>query len=122
MAVPCVSATCHFADYDDDLRFHDDVLLYCRHCLLNCGPILTERMWQISADAVNQAFQVTLYPLHQLMTPFHENSDNFYGDVGQVKVAVRLDCTAQECDRLQQLAQQVQRSQCSLSCFCSFLL
>ena len=79
----------------------------CRHCVMNCGPVLTERMWQISISAIQQAFDVTLFYLRQLMTPFHENSDNFYGDVGQVKVAVRLDSTSAECDRLQQLGQQV---------------
>ena len=50
---------------------------------------------------------MTLYPLRQLMTPFHDSSENFYGDVGQVKVAVRRDSTLAECVRLQQLARQV---------------
>ena len=67
----------------------------------------------------SRRFDVTLFYLRQLMTPFHENSDNFYGDVGQVKVAVRLDSTSAECDRLQQLGQQVR----SLKFFaCSWLV
>ena len=61
----------------------------------------------MSAQAVRRAFDVTLYPLRQLMTPFHDSSENFYGDVGQVKVAVRQDSTLAECVRLQQLARQV---------------
>ena len=74
---------------------------------MNCGPVLTDGMWLIAADAVQQAFDATLYPLRQLMTPFHENSNSFYGDVGEVKVAVRLDSSPLESLRLQQLAQQV---------------
>jgi hypothetical protein len=64
-------------------------------------------MWWIAAKAVTDAFDITLYPLRQLMTPFHENSDNFYGDVGQVKVAVRQDSSPIESTRLRQLARQV---------------
>jgi hypothetical protein len=41
------------------------------------------------------------------MMPFHAHSDNFYGDIGQVKVAVRKDCSSLESERLRQLAQQV---------------
>jgi len=79
----------------------------CRHCLLNCGPVMTELMWWQAAQTIRRAFDVTLYPLRQLMTPFHASSENFYGDVGQVKVAVRRDSTPRECVRLQQLARQV---------------
>ena len=68
---------------------------------------MTEPMWWQAAQAVRRAFNVTLYPLRQLMTPFHSSSENFYGDVGQVKVAVRQDSTLTECIRLQQLARQV---------------
>ena len=41
------------------------------------------------------------------MVVFHPGSHSFYGDVGQVKVAARRDCTVRESDRLKQLAQQV---------------
>ena len=68
---------------------------------------MTESMWWSSAQAVRRAFDVTLYPLRQLITPFHDSSENFYGDVGQVKVAVRQDSTLAECVRLRQLARQV---------------
>ncbi|KAJ9574459.1 hypothetical protein L9F63_008385 [Diploptera punctata] len=41
------------------------------------------------------------------MVAFHPGSHSFYGDVGQVKVAARRDCTLRESERLKQLAQQV---------------
>jgi len=68
---------------------------------------MTELMWWQAAQTIRRAFDVTLYSLRQLMTPFHASSENFYGDVGQVKVAVRRDSTPRECVRLQQLARQV---------------
>jgi len=83
------------------------ILSFLRHCLLNCGAVLTESLWWLAAQSLRRAFDLTLYPLRQLMMPFHENSDNFYGDVGQVKVAVRQDSTPAESARLRQLAQQV---------------
>ena len=95
---------------DDDDDTDDDVGGgCCRHCLLHCGPVMTESMWWVASEAVRRAFNVTLYPLRQLMTPFHSSSENFYGDVGQVKVAVRQDATLTDCVRLQQLARQVRR-------------
>lgn len=78
-----------------------------RHSILSCGPMLTERMWQIAVTALSNACDITLYCLRQLMTPFQEDSDNFYGDIGQVKVAVRKECSSLECFRIRQLAQQV---------------
>ena len=83
------------------------IFLYFRHSLLSTGIILTERMWYIASICIKHAFDVTLYCLRQLMTPFEANSDNFYGDVGLVKVAVRKDSSGFECERLRQLAQQV---------------
>ena len=77
--------------------------------------MLTERMWQIVAVAIQHAFDVTMYCMKQLMTPFHANSDNFYGDIGQVKVAVRKDCSGIECERLRQLAQQVRLTNVALT-------
>ena len=74
---------------------------------MSSGPMLTERMWQIVTVSLRHAFDVTMYCMKQLMTPFHANSDNFYGDIGQVKVAVRKDCSGIECERLRLLAQQV---------------
>ena len=68
-------------------------------------------MWHIATTAVQHAFDVTLFCLRQLMTLFHANSDNFYGDIGKVKVAARKDCSGIECERLRQLAQQVQTNE-----------
>ncbi|XP_055954686.1 brefeldin A-inhibited guanine nucleotide-exchange protein 3 [Patella vulgata] len=78
-----------------------------RHVLSSAGPLLTEPMWQISAETLQRTLNVTTYSARQLMTLFHANSENFYGDIGQVKVATRKDCTAIECIRLKQLAHQV---------------
>ena len=67
-------------------------------------------MWHIVVTSIRHASDVTLYCLRQLMTPFQQDSDSFYGDMGQVKVAVRRDCSGVECERLRQLAQQVRAS------------
>ena len=86
-----------------------------RHCLQSTGYLLTEDMWHVAANAITHAFDVTLHCLRQLMTLFHEDSDNFYGDIGHVKVAVRKDCSGIECERLRQLAQQVRAALLPLS-------
>ncbi|XP_064629621.1 brefeldin A-inhibited guanine nucleotide-exchange protein 3-like isoform X3 [Lineus longissimus] len=78
-----------------------------RHAILSSGPLLTENMWHIVTQSLHHAFNVTMYSTRQLMTLFHANSDNFYGDIGQVKVAARKDCSVTECERLRQLALQV---------------
>ena len=71
---------------------------------------MSEKMWHIVVTSIRHACDVTLYCLRQLMTPFQRDSDSFYGDMGQVKVAVRRDCSGIECERLRQLAQQVRDS------------
>ncbi len=91
------------------MMFNFYCLLNFRHCLLSTGMILTERMWYMASVCIKHAFDVTLYCLKQLMTPFEANSDNFYGDIGLVKVAVRKDSSGIECERLRQLAQQVRK-------------
>ncbi|ESO87248.1 hypothetical protein LOTGIDRAFT_229359 [Lottia gigantea] len=78
-----------------------------RHVLSSAGPLLTESMWQICAESIQRALNITTYSVRQLMTLFHANSENFYGDIGQVKVATRKDCTPIEFIRLKQLAHQV---------------
>ncbi|KAH9500620.1 hypothetical protein Btru_077109 [Bulinus truncatus] len=78
-----------------------------RHIVLSAGPHMTESLWQICAIALRQALGVTTYNLKLLMALFHPNSDNFYGDIGQVKVATRKDCTVVDCLRLRQMAKQV---------------
>ena len=66
--------------------------------------MLSEKMWHIVVTSIRHASDVTLYCLRQLMTPFQQDSDSFYGDMGQVKVAVRRDCSGVECERLRQRA------------------
>ncbi|CAG5120591.1 unnamed protein product, partial [Candidula unifasciata] len=64
-----------------------------RHILLSAGPHLSEKLWHVGALAIRRALSVSMYNLQLLMALFHPNSDNFYGDIGQVKVATRKDCT-----------------------------
>ncbi|GLG94562.1 LOW QUALITY PROTEIN: uncharacterized protein GBIM_01757, partial [Gryllus bimaculatus] len=78
-----------------------------RHAVLTAGPYLTEEQWRVAAAALHRASSVALHSLQQLSAAFRPGSHSFYGDVGQVKVAARRDCTARESARLQHLAQQV---------------
>ena len=71
------------------------------------GGGLSPARWQLVVLALHRALTLTLRPLRQLMAAFRADSDNFYGDMGQVKVAARRDCTGRESDRLRQLAHQV---------------
>ena len=67
----------------------------------------TDTMWQIIIAGLEGALDVTTYSLRQLMLLFHSNYENFYGDIGQVKVATRKDCSMSEFVRIWHLAQQV---------------
>ncbi|XP_049951444.1 brefeldin A-inhibited guanine nucleotide-exchange protein 3 [Schistocerca serialis cubense] len=78
-----------------------------RHVVLSAGPVMTPSQWQVATVALHRACSVSLHSLQQLMVAFRPGSHCFYGDVGQVKVAARRDCTVRECERLKQLAQQV---------------
>ncbi|KAK3098836.1 hypothetical protein FSP39_023524 [Pinctada imbricata] len=78
-----------------------------RHVVLSGGNYFSESLWQISAEALQSALDVTTFHLRQLMLLFQPSSDNFYGDVAQVKVAMRRDSSPGECQRLRHLAQQV---------------
>ena len=84
--------------------------LFSRHCIMSTGQVAHESVWRLMLDSLERALDITLYSLKQLMTPFKEDSDNFYGDVGHVKIAVRKDCSGIECERLRQLAQQVSKA------------
>lgn len=53
------------------------------------------------------ALDVSTFHLRQLMLLFHVDSNNFYGDIAQVKVAMRRDSSPQETRRLRHLAHQV---------------
>ncbi|XP_075552456.1 brefeldin A-inhibited guanine nucleotide-exchange protein 3 isoform X1 [Dermacentor variabilis] len=78
-----------------------------RHLLVSGGPSLSPDLWHVATSSVWRATRATLLSAQQLMVCFHAGSENFYGDVGQAKVAVRRDCTRQEADRLRQLCRQV---------------
>ncbi|XP_064488715.1 brefeldin A-inhibited guanine nucleotide-exchange protein 3-like isoform X2 [Ornithodoros turicata] len=78
-----------------------------RHLLVCGGPSMDSNLWRVASGCLRRASMITLHALQQLMVSFHADSHNFYGDVGQVKVAVRKDCTLQEAERLRQLSQQV---------------
>lgn len=78
-----------------------------RHLVVSGGPYLGPELWCVAAWSVRRASRATLLAAQQLMVCFHAGSDNFYGDVGQAKVAVRRDCTRTEAHRLRQLCRQV---------------
>ncbi len=78
-----------------------------RHVVVMGGARLGRCQWDVLCLALCRAAQQTLYPLHQLMAPFYQGSSNFYGDLGDVKVAARRDSCKRETHRLMQLAQQV---------------
>lgn len=75
--------------------------------MLSAGNFFTEEMWQISGVAMETALDVSTFHLRQLMLLFHVDSNNFYGDIAQVKVAMRRDSSPQETRRLRHLAHQV---------------
>lgn len=78
-----------------------------RHVIVSAGPYMGADLWEIMCLSLHRACTVSLHSLYQLMEAFHADSDNFYGDIGQVKVATRTDCSPMETMRLQQIAQQV---------------
>ncbi|XP_022089861.1 brefeldin A-inhibited guanine nucleotide-exchange protein 3-like isoform X3 [Acanthaster planci] len=78
-----------------------------RHLLLSAGPSFTHDMWTVACLAMQRAIAMSLRNLKLLMSCFHPGSDDFMGDVCQVKVAARKDVSELEYLRLQQLAQQV---------------
>ncbi|XP_076307697.1 LOW QUALITY PROTEIN: brefeldin A-inhibited guanine nucleotide-exchange protein 3 [Tachypleus tridentatus] len=78
-----------------------------RHVITSAAPLFTPDLWTIVCVHLQRAFRVTLQSVRQLMVCFHTDSENFYGDIGQVKVAARRDCTVAESERLRQLAHQV---------------
>lgn len=78
-----------------------------RHVLTSAGHVLTPDQWEIACSCLVRASHVSLRSVQQLMACFRTDSENVYGDVGQVKVAARKDCTPLEFERLHQLAQQV---------------
>ncbi|GFR02809.1 brefeldin A-inhibited guanine nucleotide-exchange protein 3, partial [Trichonephila clavata] len=78
-----------------------------RHTVMSAGEYLTDEMWDIVCYNLRRCCRVSLCSVKQLMVCFHVESDNFYGDIGEVKVAARRDYTIQESERLRQLSHQV---------------
>lgn len=76
---------------------------------MSAGKYFSSDMWEVVCLSLQRACSVSLFSVKQLMMCFHVDSDNFYGDIGEVKVAARRDCTVQESERLRQLAHQVVR-------------
>lgn len=83
------------------------MFIYCRHVVSSLGPVLTPELWTVACSSLQHAANISLHSIRQLMVCFHTNSENFYGDIGMVKVAVRRDCLFSESERLKQLAHQV---------------
>lgn len=74
---------------------------------MSAGKYFTPDIWDIVCHSLQRTCSISLFSVKQLMMCFHVDSDNFYGDIGEVKVAARYDCTVQESERLRQLAHQV---------------
>lgn len=78
-----------------------------KHVILSTGRLFNENQWMIACSAIHRASTVTIGPLRQLSFAFNEKSNSFYGDCANVKVAARKDCTMDELNRINGLAQQV---------------
>ncbi|GAB6031395.1 hypothetical protein CHUAL_009177 [Chamberlinius hualienensis] len=78
-----------------------------RHVLLTACPELSPEYWEIAVESLNSCFYVSLFNLKQLMVAFKDSSDNFYGDIGQVRVAAKSDCLPGENEKLKRLAEQI---------------
>lgn len=74
---------------------------------MSSGPNLTPEQWEVCGIACHRACSNSLQELHQLTMAFSPQSESFYGDTAQVKVAARRDTTPEETERLRQLAAQV---------------
>ena len=78
-----------------------------RHIIASGRESLTSAQWEIVIMGLSRAVELTLYPVHQLMASFMVGSENFYGDIGTVRVAARRDTTVKETNRIRQLCHQV---------------
>uniref|UniRef100_A0A182PX17 SEC7 domain-containing protein n=1 Tax=Anopheles epiroticus TaxID=199890 RepID=A0A182PX17_9DIPT len=78
-----------------------------KHIIFSSGYLFDEEQWVIIASAIHRASTVSMAPLKQLIFAFNRNSDSFYGDCANVKVAARRDSTPEELQRIHSLAQQV---------------
>lgn len=87
-----------------------------RHLILNAGEILSVYQWEILVTAIHRACTVSLNPMQQVMLAFKEDSDSFYGDLANVKVAARRDSTVEDNERYYELARQVLLMQSQRNC------
>uniref|UniRef100_A0A182MKZ8 SEC7 domain-containing protein n=1 Tax=Anopheles culicifacies TaxID=139723 RepID=A0A182MKZ8_9DIPT len=78
-----------------------------KHIIFSAGYMFDEDQWVIIASAIHRASTVSMAPLKQLIFAFNRNSNSFYGDCANVKVAARRDSTPEELQRIHSLAQQV---------------
>uniref|UniRef100_A0A1S4G9F5 SEC7 domain-containing protein n=1 Tax=Anopheles gambiae TaxID=7165 RepID=A0A1S4G9F5_ANOGA len=78
-----------------------------KHVIFSAGYLFEEEQWVIIASAIHRASTVSMAPLKQLIFAFNRNSNSFYGDCANVKVAARRDSTPEELQRIHSLAQQV---------------
>ncbi|XP_053678294.1 brefeldin A-inhibited guanine nucleotide-exchange protein 3 [Anopheles nili] len=78
-----------------------------KHVIFSAGYLFDEEQWVIIASAIHRASMVSMAPLKQLIFAFNRNSNSFYGDCANVKVAARRDSTPDELQRIHSLAQQV---------------
>lgn len=78
-----------------------------RHIITSGAEKFSESQWEIVIMGIARSVELTLYPVHQLMSSFMIGSENFYGDIGTVRVAARRDTTVKETNRIRQLCHQV---------------
>ena len=80
----------------------------CLKHLISAGSQkFSPNQWDIVLTGLVRASELTLYPSHQLMSSFMIGSENFYGDIGSVRVAARRDSTVMETNRIRQLCYQM---------------
>ena len=78
-----------------------------RHIVSSGCEQFTSTQWDIIICGLVRSSEMTLYPTHQLMASFMVGSENFYGDIGSVRIAARRDSTVMETNRIKQLCHQV---------------
>ena len=78
-----------------------------RHIVSAGSQHFSSSQWDLIITGLVRASELTLYPGHQLMASFMVGSENFYGDIGTVRVAARRDSTLMETNRIRQLCHQI---------------
>ena len=78
-----------------------------RHIVSTGYKHFSSSQWDIVIAGLVRSTELTLYPTHQLMASFMVGSENFYGDIGTVRIAARRDSTVLETNRIRQLCYQL---------------